>query len=347
MPRAIRAVDLFCGCGALTYGLQSTGGIDVVMGVDMEPKCEYPFQVNNESLFRCCEVTEELSEEVAEALNWGGIRLLVGGPPCQPFSTQNNFRALGGDERVGAITAFALIASKVRPDIVMMEEVPLAARHPVFVDALRLLRSAGYRTTTTVVRCDEFGIPTVRRRLILMASLWGEEPPLQPPIFTRPRTVRDAIAHLPALASGERHPTVPYHWARQMSDLNLARIRASPVGTTWLGWPDELLGRSHRSQIQRGRVSFTTQYSRMDWDKPAPTLTSQYMSYTNGAFGHPEQDRGITLLEGMLLNGFPAQYQFRPGAEATEISRMVANAVPPPLAQTIGQRVIEHCNHHL
>jgi DNA (cytosine-5)-methyltransferase 1 len=156
------------------------------------------------------------------------------------------------------------------------------------------------------------------------------------------RTVLEEIGCLPALEAGHADQTDPLHCASGLSDLNRRRIRASRPGGTWRDWPDELIAKCHKDERGRG---YSAVYGRMESSKPSPTITTQFYGFGNGRFGHPEQDRALSLREGAMLQGFPRDYSFVPEGEAistSQVGRLIGNAVPVPLARAIARSVRAH-----
>jgi DNA (cytosine-5)-methyltransferase 1 len=185
----------------------------------------------------------------------------------------------------------------------------------------------------------------LRKRLVLLASALGEIsiPKGRYASPSRWKTVRHAIGHLPEVRSGGTATSDPLHSAAKLSPLNMQRIRATPHdGGTKRDWPASLQLKCHKDP--RG-ARYHSIYGRMWWDKPAQTMTTLCNGIGNGRFGHPAQDRAITLREAALLQTFPADYEFWPRAtklNVTAISRMIGNAVPPALARALGDALIAH-----
>jgi len=229
------------------------------------------------------------------------------------------------------------------PDLVTMENVPQLARHSVFDDFTDLLEDLGYSVTVNVVDCTLYGMPQTRKRLVLFGSKYGRLeilPPTQP--ANQPVTAREAIAGLPAIKAGEVCPTDALHRACSLSPVNLRRIRVSRPGGTWRDWDRTLRAKCHRKK--QGK-SYPGVYGRMEWDKPAPTITTEFFGFGNGRFGHPEQDRAITPREAALLQTFPAGYEFlQPDAQFSMkgIGRLIGNAVPVRLGEVIGMSLRKH-----
>ena len=156
------------------------------------------------------------------------------------------------------------------------------------------------------------------------------------------KKVRDVISDLEPLEAGETNRRDPYHKASGLSELNLRRIKASKPGGTWRDWPEKLVARCHK---QESGNSYSSIYGRMKWDVPSPTITTQCNGFGNGRFGHPEQDRAISLREAARLQTFPDNYEFvRPDEphSITTISRFIGNAVPVELARVIARSIKPH-----
>ena len=134
------------------------------------------------------------------------------------------------------------------------------------------------------------------------------------------------------------------HAAASLSEINLARIRLSRPGGSWRDWPDDLVASCHK--LPSGKT-YPSVYGRMEWDKPSPTLTTLCYGFGNGRFGHPEQDRAISLREAAILQSFPESYRFVPDDSPVQfriIGRLLGNAVPVNLGRAIGKSIAGHLN---
>lgn len=155
-------------------------------------------------------------------------------------------------------------------------------------------------------------------------------------------TVKDAIGGLPRIAAGEKSADDPLHASAGLGAINLKRIRASTPGGTWRDWPKGLRASCHRRSTGK---TYPSVYGRMEWDKPAPTMTTQCYGFGNGRFGHPEQDRAISLREAAIIQSFPKEYSFLAGGEEVTFERLgtlIGNAVPPKLGEAIGRSILAH-----
>lgn len=177
----------------------------------------------------------------------------------------------------------------------------------------------------------------------MLLAAKGTVPELPKPTHVgKHRTVDDEIGLLPALKAGEADDEDRLHRASGLTEVNQRRIRASRPGGSWRDWPDDLVAACHKDDRGRG---YSAVYGRMEAAKPSPTITTQFYGFGNGRFGHPEQDRALSLREGAMLQGFPRTYSFVPDGEEvsfSRIGRMIGNAVPVPLARAIAGAVREH-----
>lgn len=333
-------VDLFCGVGALSHGLMRAG-LTIKAGYDVDRNCQYAYEKNNGATFYARDVAKLTSEEIKSHFSGNVPSVLAGCAPCQPFSTyKHRYEA---DPRWELVEAFARLAAEVQSDFVTMENVPALLKYKngsVFADFVATLKAAGYEHIQwTVVRCEEFGVPQKRRRLVLIAS---RERPLSDlvPTHDQPLSVRDAIQSLPPIEAGEAHPRDPLHFAASLSVTNLERIKSSKPGGTWRDWPFELRAKCHQRD---SGSTYSGVYARMQWDEPSPTMTTQCYGFGNGRFGHPVQDRAISLREAALLQTFPQSYSFLPPGQKisfSEVGRWIGNAVPVSLAEAIGKLIL-------
>lgn len=347
----ISAVDLFCGVGGLTRGLLDAG-IDVKAGVDVEERCQYPYEANNDSEFLKRDISAETSSELAGTLSTripkGDMTVLAGCPPCQPFSSLSfgNEGESSDHENWGLLRDFAVVAGNFDPDVVIMENVPQVTDHEPYREFReRLQDEQGYFVRDDIVDCRKYGLPQQRRRLVFLAS---KKAPIQFPEPThRPHehvTVEDAFAEhdLEEIEAGEVSEADPLHRAQQLSETNLERIRQSVPGGTWRDWDPELRLDCHK---EGAGARYEAVYGRMAWEKPAPTITTQFYKYGTGRFGHPNQDRAISLREGALLQTFPPEYEFVGSEDETEfkpLGQLIGNAVPVKLAEVLGGQVLRH-----
>ena len=344
--KKISAVDLFCGIGGLTHGFQKAG-INVNAGIDIDESCSYTFESNCKTLFINKDIQAVDGDELTSLYGKNDIKILVGCAPCQPFSSYTYKKDKNKDDRWQLLYEFSRLINEVEPEIVSMENVPTLLNFkiaPVFNDFVKQLEAKGYKVWYKVVYSPNYGIPQKRKRLVLLASKLGDIA-LIPPTHSPENyvTVKDAIGDLEKIESGETSKTDFIHKASKLSDKNIKTIKQSKPGGSWKkDWDNNLKLSCHTSDKGKTYVSV---YGRMRWDEPSPTMTTFCTGIGNGRFGHPEQDRAISLREAAILQSFPANYKFAENLETLKFakaSKHIGNAVPPKLGEIIGESIIKH-----
>lgn len=320
------AVDLFAGCGGLTVGLKRAG-YRVVAAIDVNVLASQTYRANHPEVHFVENDIRKIS--TVDLMNKLGLRageldLLAGCPPCQGFSTlrtRNNAKAVE-DDRNDLVLEFLRFAEDIRPRSIMLENVPGLESDHRFVHFVKRLSDLGYKGNVEVLDVSNFGVPQRRKRLIFMASL-TEKPQLAKPKSGKPKTVKDAIFHLPKPGkSGD----LLHDSTRKHSDKVMRLIKSIPRnGGSRSDLPEEL-----RLECHKRCNGFKDVYGRMKWDDVAPTITSGCTNPSKGRFIHPDQNRAITLREASILQGFPKGYKFPAIENKGAIALMIGNALPPP-----------------
>lgn len=341
----IGVIDLFCGIGGLSHGMYKEG-LDIIAGFDIDDTCKYAYEKNNKSTFYNQDIKTVTKEQISSLFKGYDIKVLAGCAPCQPFSSYA-FKVKDKDKnKYDLLYEFGRIVEEVLPDIVTMENVAQILsfkQKPVLSDFVNLLERNQYYVDFKIVYCPDYGIPQTRKRVVLLASRLGEIN-LIPSTHKKKnyKTVRQTIGKLPPIEAGEICPTDPLHRARSLSELNLKRIRATPIKGSWRDWDKDLILNCHKKDSGK---SFGSVYGRMDWDEPAPTMTTLCTGLGNGRFGHPEQNRAISLREAAMFQTFPKGYKFFSPKESisiTKASRYIGNAVPPKLGKVTAKSILNH-----
>ncbi|MFA6281933.1 MAG: DNA (cytosine-5-)-methyltransferase [Candidatus Omnitrophota bacterium] len=337
----IVAIDLFCGAGGLTKGLE-LAKIKVVAGIDIDKSCKYPYEANNKAMYIMKDVSKIDANELNTLYPKDSIKVLVGCAPCQPFSTYSNRYDMKRDDKWTLLYQFSRLIKELSPDIVSMENVPKLVHKEVFKSFVEELKRLKYKVSFRLVDCEDYGVPQSRKRLVLLASKFGDIELVKSTNMNRKVTVRDVIYKLPPIKAGQTDSYDLLHSSNNLSPLNLERIKASKPGGTWRDWPESLRANCHKKD---SGLTYHAVYGRMCWDKPSPTITTQCTGFGNGRFGHPTQNRAISLREAAMLQTFPQNYKFiDPNAEyiKSNISRMIGNAVPVRLGEIIGTSIRKH-----
>jgi DNA (cytosine-5)-methyltransferase 1 len=340
----LSTIDLFCGIGGLSYGL-TKAGIPVVAGIDSDDSCQYAFEKNIKGEFLGRDIETIHKKDIEKYwIDNDIIKILVGCAPCQPFSSHSNkIKNRKRTARWHLLNEFSRLIVESKPNIVSMENVPNLANQKIFKDFVITLNKLGYFVTYSNVYCPDYGIPQKRLRLVLLASKFSK-------IELIPKThlpenyinLKNAIGHLVPIDSGEICQGDPLHRTTKLSQINVKRIKASKPNGTWLDWEKSLRLKCHKKKTGR---SYKSVYGRMAWDEPSSTITTQFYNYGTGRFGHPEQNRAITIREAAILQSFPLEYKFYKNVSDITLTKLgihIGNAVPPTLGYVIGKSILKH-----
>jgi len=330
-------IDFFCGAGGMTAGL-IRAGVEVRLGVDLDPLCRETYERNNEVAFECADIQNLSYRRVERALRGksGHPVVFSACAPCQPFSKVRK-SVNGRHQDAGMMLEFLRFVIRFRPEHVICENVPQfqssSLGRRVIRKFLGSLETAGYSTDHRIVNAADFGVPQHRLRLVILASRTGRDVRVPVgPTRDSPPTVRQTIGHLPPIPAGGRSSKFPNHWASALSADNLRRIGAvQKNGGDLRSVPISLRPPSRKNFSKYGNGGFFDVYGRMRWDATAPTLTTRCNSYSNGRYGHPEQNRAISLREAAALQSFPNSYKFY-AHSINAGARLIGNAVPVRLA---------------
>lgn len=336
----IEAIDLFCGIGGLTCGLRQAD-ISVLAGLDSDESCSYSYEKNNNCKFITADISNYDFREMKKMYSKDSIKVLVGCAPCQPFSS-HTFKAKNreNDSRWNLIDYFIKAIKVLKPHVISMENVRGITKTDIFENFVEEIKKMGYKVDSKVLYCPDYGIPQSRSRLVFLGSKLGE---ISVPEKTHAKdeylTVHDIIGSLPKIKSGETDAKDPVHRAKNLSPLNLERMKQSKPKGTWRDWDKRLLPECYKRESGQ---SYASVYGRMSWDEVSPTITTQFFSYGSGRFGHPNQDRALSIREGALLQTFPDHYDFGKKITMEKIGRHIGNAVPPKLGYVIGKAIMNH-----
>ena len=342
---ALDFYDFFSGCGGTSCGMQSAG-MTVRFGLDVDPDAKMTWETNyKKAEFVCKDIRQVSAEDVSPYIKRHPGRPLLFGAcaPCQPFSKQNRIRN-DADGRRDLLGEFHRFVKAYLPEYIFVENVPgiqaTEQHNGSLADFTRLLDNLDYSYDVGIVMAHHYGVPQSRRRLILLGSRLDSikiPPPTHGPGTGHPSlpTVWEWISHLPPIKAGETHPRIANHRAAQLSLLNLRRIAAIPPGGDRRDWPQELELPCHQRHS-----GYTDVYGRMKKNRPAAALTTRCISLSNGRFGHPVQNRAISVREAACIQTFPMNFNFH--GTLNSMARQVGNAVPVAMAKVFGDLIIRH-----
>lgn len=321
----------------------------ILLGIDNASDAEITYRSNfPQSNFLCEDIRQVMPIDLEGdiSVNRKYPLLFSACAPCQPFSQQNRNKVqrISKNHDASLLDEFHRFLKYYLPEYVFVENVPglqkVSKRTGPFSRFIKLLESLRYSLDYRIVDSQDYGVPQRRQRLLLLGSRLGK---IAIPEATHgmgtsnPKfsTVRNWIEHYPPITAGEEHPEIPNHRARGLSSENLNRLKQTPIGGDRRNWPKKLLLECHKEH-----QGHTDVYGRLWWDRPASALTTKCITLSNGRFGHPEQDRAISVREAASLQTFPDDFIFHGSLQS--MSRHIGNAVPALLAQEIGKTIINH-----
>lgn len=344
MLKRLKAIDFFCSGGGMTYGLRDAG-IDVIAGIDNDPKCKETYEKNNPQtkfiLADVFELKEKVLQKQLNAKRNDDNLILIGCSPCQFWSIIQTDKTKS-EKSKNLLIEFKRFVNYFNPGYVLVENVPgilNKKEQSGLSDFVKELENKGYKVHFQIVNMNDYGVPQSRRRFSLIANRVLDKPIFPQPIKKNKPTVRDFIGQqngFPKVNAGHKDKSKFNHSVASLTDKNLQRLKMTPKnGGSWLDWAnDENLKR----KSYRGN-GFVDNYGRMSWDKAAPTITTKFFSISNGRFAHPEENRGLSIREGATLQTFPKKYIFYANSTA-DAARMIGNAVPPLFAKQLGKALI-------
>lgn len=377
--RELKLIDLFCGTGGISRGFENSvnGTFKTILGADILPMSLKTFKLNHpHAMTYCGDIRNLRRKEVAETLNVsaGEIDVIVGGPPCQGFSSIRPFRSTNDDDpRNSLFEEFASFVNFFRPKTFLIENVVGLATHKngLTIEIMEeCFYKIGYDCDWKIVNAANFGVPQRRERLIFVGVTRGgkfifpepthfsvgetighknkkkmliAEDSLFSARLSQPVTVMDAIGDLPELKAGEqidsylKSPQTTYQKERRNKSRHLTHHITTNHSLRML----EIIRHSgsNINSIPKHLITsgFSSCYSRLDADKPAVTITVNFIHPASNRCIHPVQDRALSLREGARLQSFDDSFTFV--GNKTQIAKQIGNAVPPILGRMFAEEL--------
>ena len=344
------AIDLFAGGGGLTVGLKRAG-FSILAAVEIEKNAFATFTTNHPEVKAYKQDIRTIYGSDLQALAPDSvIGLLAGCPPCQGFTSLTS-KYKRSDPRNNLVLEMARLIEEMRPQAVMMENVPgLAGRgKPLLNEFLKRIGRIGYEPNIEVLQVADYGVPQNRRRLVMLAGL-GYRIPMPKPTHSKYgkgdrapwRTVRDVISEMPEPITAAEAKALSifdranWHLVRSLSEANKLRLKHAKPHTVWTQIPEELRPQCHRGAY----YGFGNVYGRMAWDDVAPTITAGFTTLSKGRFGHPEMDRTISVREAALLQTLPPDYRIDT-PYMDHACNIIGNALPCDFAEVVAKECIK------
>jgi DNA (cytosine-5)-methyltransferase 1 len=339
----IQYVDFFAGCGGMSYGFHLASKISEkiknVGAFDVDEHANKTYEKNLGTRPINIDLGSSSAKEITAHMKKNGYTeedpiIVIGCAPCQGFSSHRK-KDPRKDTRNSLVAKFAEIAVGLNADFIIMENVPdlLSDKHKRHYGQFeKTLKSAGYRINVKIVNMADYGVAQARFRTLVLASK-EFTPPIPEPIVDRQNyyTVYDAIGHLPKLSAGEKCIIDGMHITSKHRPETINIIKEVPKdgGSRPRGVGPKCLDKV---------AGFYDVYGRLAWKKPSITITARCRTPSCGRFSHPEQDRGLSVREAALLQGFPPDFAFE--GPFDDKFKQVGNAVPPIFSRILASHVL-------
>lgn len=339
----MRAIDFFCGAGGVTCGF-SQAGIEVLGGVDNDLSCRETYEKNNQVKFLHADIEKieldslKLKFEISQ--NDDDL-IFIGCSPCQYYTNLKTDKSKSEKSKM-LLDEFQEFVEYYRPGYIFIENVSgLDTKKDSPLQRFKtLIQKAGYTIADGVLNTKYFGIPQNRRRYVLLATRVNWKISLPKEERSTLVTVKDAIGDMNVyfpIEAGYKDDSKFMHWSAGLSKKNLLRMKQTKKnGGSRKDWAED---KDLQLDCYKNHNGHWDVYGRMRWDYVSPTITTRFNSFSNGRYGHPEQDRAISLREGATLQSFPTDYIFHSDSKSV-IAKMIGNAVPPDFAKAIGSYLI-------
>lgn len=346
-----KILDLFCGAGGFSYGMEKNKDFETVIALDYDEYAGDTFRKNmpNAEVIIGDITDDNTKKTIIEKSRNAGVNMIIGGPPCQGYSMKGKKLGLN-DPRNFLFREYLNFVEKLKPDVFVIENVKglLLASNGWFKDEiLKAINDLGYVVEYGVLNASKFGVPQARERTIFICSRHNRVS-LPNPTSNKVITVRDAIGDLSYLESGEGEfeqdyiiePTGSYQKLMRKGSKKLYNHKASlhkQVAIDKLKMIPPEKGKEFLPDNLIGKQKFKTTWGRLKWDDVSPTIDTRFDASSNGTNNHPYLNRAITPREAARIQSFDDKFIFY-GAKV-HIRKQIGNAVPPLLAKAIADQI--------
>lgn len=348
-----RVLDLFCGAGGFSYGMDKNPHFKTVVALDFDEKAANTFKKNMPQVdVLVGDITNAtVKNDIIARSKKAGVNMIIGGPPCQGYSMKGKKLGLK-DPRNFLFREYLNLVEKLQPDVFVIENVKglLLASNGWFKDEIvKAIGDLGYVVDFGVLNASDFGVPQARERTIFICSK-ANKITLPKPKVRKVVTVRDAIGDLAYHESGEGLFEECYEIPAQSAYQKLMRkgskrlfnhtaSKHKQVAIDKLKMIPPEKGKEFLPEELVGNQKFKTTWGRLKWDDVSPTIDTRFDAASNGTNNHPFLNRAITPREAARIQSFDDCFVFYGDKRA--IGRQIGNAVPPLLAKAIADRIAE------
>ena len=346
-----RVLDLFCGAGGFSYGIDSNPNFQTVVALDFDEKAAKTFSMNMpNSKVIVGDITDaSVKDRVKNLSIENKVNMIIGGPPCQGYSMKGKKLGLK-DPRNFLFREFLNIVKELQPEVFVIENVKglLLASNGWFKDEiLNSIKELGFNVEYGILNAKDFGVPQARERAIFICCK-SKTISLPKPREDKIVTVRDAISDLSYLESGEgdfeqdycTEPKTSYQKMMRKGSTCLYNHKASnhkQVAIEKLKMIPPEKGKECLPEELHGNQKFRTTWGRLKWNEVSPTIDTRFDAASNGTNNHPYLNRAITPREAARIQSFNDCFVFY--GSKVYIRKQIGNAVPPLLARSIADQI--------
>jgi len=366
--KKLKVIDLFCGVGGLSYGFAHNDGFEIIAANEILPNMAKAYSLNHPSTKVYVEDIKNFSAKKIEkdlGVKPGEIDIVVGGPPCQAYSTVG--KRLINDPRGKLFQEYYRVLKEFNPKLFLFENVRgllSMQRGELLKTIISLFKSLGYKVQFKILNAADYGAPQIRERIIMIGSKLDSEfqyptqthrdPKEAADLFNKKLkphlTLEEAISDLPFIKNGEEsfeYATEPkndfqklmrQNYLGKLIDHNAPKNNEKLVKMMELlpdgGTPEDL------PENLRPTSGFKNTYCRLWWKRPAPTITRNLSTPSSSRCIHPKAPRPLTTREGARIQCFPDNYQFY--GSRSDKNLQIGNAVPTILSVTVSKSILEN-----
>lgn len=368
----IKVIDLFCGVGGLSYGFAQDENFKILAANEVLPNMAKAYQLNHPNVKVYCKDIKDFGIKDLKKdfdLKKGEIDIVVGGPPCQAYSTAG--KRLINDPRGKLFQEYYRVLKEIDPKVFVFENVKglLSMQNgKLFNTIISLFKSLNYNISFKILNSADYGVPQIRERIFIIGTKLKsnflypkpthKNKELENTLFDSQElapylTIAEAIGDLPFIKSGEESfcyesqpqnlfqelmrrnapPKLMDHNAPRNNDRLIEIMEKLPDGGTPLDLPNAL----------RPKSGFANTYCKLWWDRPSPTITRNFSTPSSSRCIHPKAPRPLTTREGARIQCFPDDYIFY--GSRSDKNLQIGNAVPTFLSVAIKNSILEHINY--
>ena len=317
---ALKALDLFAGCGGLSEGLKQAG-FKIIASVEVDKNAAKTYRMNHsETVLFEGDIRKLSTNKILTLLNGSPLHLLAGCPPCQGFSILRklNRNSPVCDERNSLINEYYRFVKELKPLTIMLENVPGIVDYTLFKAIVWKIKKLGYHIDSKVVNVSEYRVPQRRKRLVLVGSKLGK---IEIAVGIKTIvTVKDALSKIT-----NKNDKLQRNYARHTEHVQKMISLIPKNGGGRKDLPEKYKLKCHKKR----NIGFNDIYGRLRWDSVSSTITGGCLNPSKGRFLHPEEDRCISAREAALLQTFPIEYKFPTDIPRACLALLIGNALPP------------------